>query len=144
MINLLAAFTPVAYTGAWASVVFLGICGVFTILPGLIHSFLPDGGAETIARLQLGDQRDLVIGTFAWAGATQIVWGMAMLAVALKYRMLVPLFLLLILLERSLLVTRWWLLGPTVSGHHPPEHYVSAVMLPVLVLFLVLALRRSA
>jgi hypothetical protein len=143
MINLLAALMPVAYTGAWASVVFLGICGVFTILPGLIHSFLPDGGAETIAGLRLGDHRELVIGTFAWAGATQIVWGVAMLAVALKYRMLVPLFLLLILLERSLLVGRWWLWRPGVSAHHPPEHYVSAALIPVLVLFLVLALRRA-
>lgn len=143
MINLFVALLPVAYTGAWASVVFLGIYGVFTILPGLIHSFLPDGGAETIAGLQLGDQRDLVIGTFAWAGATQIVWGVAMLAVALKYRMLVPLFLLLILLERTLLVARWWLWRPGESTHHPPEHYVSAVLLPAIALFLVLALRRA-
>jgi hypothetical protein len=143
MINLFAALMPVAYSGAWASVVFLGSYGVLTILPGLIHSFLPDGGAETIAGLQLGDQRELVIGTFAWAGATQIVWGLAMLAVALKYRMLVPLFLLLILFERSLLVGRWWLWRPGVSVHHPPEHYVSAALPPVIVLFLVLALRRA-
>jgi hypothetical protein len=143
MINLLAALMPAAYTGAWASVMFLGIYGVCTILPGLIHSFLPDGGAETIAGLQLGDKRELVIGIFAWAGATQIVWGVAMLAVALKYRMLVPFFLLLILLERTLLVARWWLWRPSVSAHHPPEHYVSAALLPVIVLFLVLALRHA-
>jgi hypothetical protein len=144
MINLFAAFTPVAYSGATASVIFLGLCGVLTIVPGLIHSFVPDGGAETIAGLRLGDQRELVIGTFAWAGATQIVWGLAMLAVALKYRMLVPLFLVLILLERSLLVGRWWLWHPAAVAHHPPEHYASLAMLPLLVLFLVLALRNSA
>ena len=92
--------------------------------------------------MTLGDDRSTVIGTFAWAGATQIVWGLAMMAVALRYPTLTPLFLLLILLERGLLVTRWWILAPPSSGHHPPEHYTSLVVIPLVALFLALALRR--
>jgi hypothetical protein len=144
MNSLLPALSLSAYTGYWASVVFLGLAGILTIVPGLIHSFLPDGGAESIARLKLGKQRDVVIGTFRWAGATQIVWGLAMLAVAFRYPMLTPLFLLLILVERSLLVTRWWLLKPPGKSHHPPEHYASAVLLPVVALFLALSLLGRA
>lgn len=141
---VLPAPTHASYAGAWASVIFLGLCAVLTIGPGLIHSFLPDGGAVSIAKLQLGENGDTVIGAFVWAGATQIAWGLAMLAAALRYPTLTPLFLLLILLERSLLVSRWWVLHPPASGHHPPEHYTSLVMLPLLMLFLVLSLRTRA
>lgn len=140
-----ALFPPsskAAYAGSWASVIFLVVFAVLTVGPGMIHSFLPDGGAESIAGMTLGDDRSTVIGTFAWAGATQIVWGLAMMAVALRYPTLTPLFLLLILLERGLLVTRWWILAPPSSGHHPPEHYTSLVVIPLVALFLALALRR--
>jgi hypothetical protein len=137
--GLSAAFFQVSYSGHVASLVFLGLCGVLTVVPGLIHHFLRDGGAESIAGLALGEQRELVIGVFGWLGATQISWGLLMLSVALHYQMLAPLLLLLILLERSLLVLRWWV-RERGARHRPPEHYASLVMLPFGVLFLVLAL----
>ncbi|MCK5911117.1 MAG: hypothetical protein KAG62_14315 [Caulobacter sp.] len=122
--------------------IFLAVFSVLTVGPGLIHSFLPDGGAESIAGMTLGEDRETVIGTFAWAGATQIVWGIAMMAVALRYPTLAPLILALVLLERILLVVRWWIVSPPSSGHHPPEHYTSILILPLLALFLTFALRR--
>lgn len=142
MSGLFPPSTKAAYTGSWASVIFLGVFAVLTVGPGMIHSFLPDGGAESIAGMTLGDDRETVIGTFGWAGATQIVWGLAMMAVALRYPTLTPLFLSLILIERALLAARWWILSPPSSGHHPPEHYTTLVFLPLFVLFLALALRR--
>ena len=143
MSGLLAAFLQASYSGHVSSLVFLGLCGVLTVAPGLIHHFLRDGGAESIAGLTLGEQRELVIGVFGWLGATQISWGLLMLAVALHYQMLAPLLLLLILLERSLLVLRWWV-RDRGAGHRPPEHYASLVMLPFGVLFLLLALPGHA
>jgi hypothetical protein len=80
---------------------------------------------------------------FAWAGATQIAHGIVTLVVALRYRTLVPLFLLVSLVERILLSVSGWVRHVPVSGHHPPEHYASLVSLPVILLFLWLALRRS-
>jgi hypothetical protein len=35
------------YTGAPVAAYFLTLAGVLTIVPGLIHAFLPDGGAAT-------------------------------------------------------------------------------------------------
>jgi hypothetical protein len=137
--GLLPAFLQASYSGHVSSLIFLGLCGVLTVVPGLIHHFLRDGGAESIAGLTLGEQRELVIGVFGWLGATQISWGLLMLVGALHYQMLAPLLLLLILLERSLLVLRWWVRDRGVR-HRPPEHYVSLVMLPFGVLFLLLAL----
>ncbi len=78
------------YRGAVASAWFLGLLAIGSIIPGCIHYFLPDGGAEVIAGLDLGAERSLVIGVFAWMGATQIPYGLAQLAVATRYRSLVP------------------------------------------------------
>jgi hypothetical protein len=66
-----------------------------------------------------------------------------MLAVSLHYQMLSPLLLLLIVLERSLLVWRWWV-GNRGLRHRPPEHYASLVLLPVGGFFLSLALTKNA
>ena len=40
------------------------------IIPGMIHSFLPDGGAGTIARLDLSHNPTMIFAMFAWAGAS--------------------------------------------------------------------------
>lgn len=82
---LLETLFRVSYKGHYAALVFLGICGVITLIPGLIHHFKHDGGVESIAGLSLGDQRELVIGIFGWFGATQISWGLLILAVSLHY-----------------------------------------------------------
>lgn len=131
---LLPRSTNADYRGARSAAWFLGLAAVLTMAPGLIHSFLPDGGAETIAGLDLGDRRDLVVGVFAWEGAT--------LAVALRYRPLVPLFLALLILERGLMTVQAWLLKP--AAHHPPEHYASPVTVVLAAVFLWLSLRRAA
>jgi len=141
--GLPGALFQAGYVGHVSSLVFLGLCGVLTLVPGLIHHFFRDGGAESIAGLELGEQRELVIGVFGWLGATQISWGLLILAVAFHYQMLAPLLLLLILLERSLLVLRWWV-WQRGARHRPPEHYASLALLPFGVVFLVLALLGRA
>jgi hypothetical protein len=103
------------YAGARTSAWFLGLAALLTIGPALIHSFLPDGGAQTIAGLQLGASRDVVIGVFRWEGATQLALGLAMLAVALRYRTLVPLFLILLILEHGLMALQGWGAQPAVE-----------------------------
>lgn len=134
--------TNADYTGhPWAPR-FLLLAAVLTLVPGLIHSFLPDGGAGVIAGLDMGDRRDLVISVFRWQGATQLAFGLALLAAALRYRSLTPLFLVLILVERGLMALHGWILSPPASGHHPPEHYGSVVAVVLAGLFLALSLRR--
>lgn len=125
-----------------AARIFLGLLAVLTIVPGLIHSYLPDGGAGVIAGLDMAGRQESVTGLFAWKGATQIAFGLGILAVVLRYPTLTPLFLLLVLLERCLLAARWWIYAPPSSGHHPPEHYTGFVVIPLTLLFLILALRR--
>ena len=143
MNGFLPPSTNINYRGSRYSAWFLALYGIFWIVPGIIHSFLPDGGAGTIAGLDLSHNPTLIFGMFAWAGATQIAHGIVTLMVALRYRALVPLFLFVSFIERLLLSWSGWIKHVPVSGHHPPEHYVSLVLLPVILLFLSLSIRRS-
>jgi hypothetical protein len=137
---LLPPSTNDRYGGSIGSARFLTLVSVLTILPGMIHVFLPDGGAGTIAGIDLGPAAPVIIALFAWAGATQIVFGIVGLVVSLRYRDLVPLMLSLIVLERLLHALDGWLLK-TGTGHHPPEHYAVLIVLPLLVLALAGSLR---
>jgi len=133
LVSFLPPSTNAHYTGAPLAAHFLTGVGVLTIAPGLIHTFLPDGGAGVIAGIDLSGNGAAVIGVFAWAGATQIVWGTTLFVASLRYRSLVPPLLALLLLERSLIALNLWLLKPSPSGHHPPEAYATLVTLPLLI-----------
>lgn len=134
------ASTNDQYRGTAASAWFLGLLALGSILPGGIHYFLPDGGAEVIAGLDLGASHALVVGVFAWMGATQIPYGLAQLAVSVRYRTLVPLFLALALIERTLAAIAGWITKGAGASHHPPEHYAVAVLVPLIAIFLALSL----
>jgi hypothetical protein len=139
--SLFPPSTNADYRGARSAVWFLGLAAMLTLAPGAIHSFLPDGGAGVIAGLDMGNKRNLVIGVFRWEGATQLASGTCMLAVALRYRPLTPLFLLAVIIERGLMSLQGWILTPPADGHHPPEHYASPVTVALAAVFLALSLR---
>jgi hypothetical protein len=143
--RIFPASTNADYLGNPIAAWFLTLVAIGTIGPGCIHAFLDDGGAVRIAGLDLPPgSRTLVIGLFAWAGATQLVWGLSMLAVSLFYRSFVPLFLALIFVERSIIALNQWIFKPGEGPHHPPEAYVTLVAIPLVAVMLVLALRRRA
>lgn len=138
--GLLPASTNAAYGGSGLSAVFLGLCAAGSLIPGLLHYGLPDGGAGVIAGVDLSTRRETIVGVFAWYGALQIPHGLAQLAVAVRYRNLVPLFLALVVLERGLVGLDAWF-GRGAGGHHPPEHYTTVAHTALAVVFLILSLR---
>lgn len=140
---LLPPSTNDDYRGARASAWFLTFASLATIIPGLIHSFLPDGGAGVIAGLDLSTSRRTIISLFAWAGATQIVWGAMLLLISVRYRSLAPLALALLAIERTMHALNAWVLKTGDTGHHPPEHYASVASVPVILIFMMLSLRRG-
>ena len=140
--SLLPPSTNSQYEGAQAAASFLTLLAVFTIVPGLIHTFLPDGGGGVIAGLDLSHSGPTIIGVFAWAGATQVAWGTMLLVGSLRYRNLVPLLLSLVLVERTLIALNIWLLKSVGGAERPPEAYGTLVLLPLIVGALVLARRR--
>ena len=142
MAALLPDSTNHAYDGSLVSAPGLTLLGLLTVVPGTIHAFLPDGGAGVIAGLDLTHNATTIIGVFAWVGATQIVWGLTMLAVSWRWRSLVPLLLALILIERLIIALNQWLLKPGAGPDRPPEAYATLVVIPAVAVLLMLALRR--
>jgi hypothetical protein len=130
--------------GSLASVWFLGLYGLLELGTGCVHYLLPDGGAGVIAGLDLTANKHTIIGVFAWMGALQIAYGLGIVAVAFCYRPLGPLFLGLGLLERLLMSVAAWVTKPSPTGHHPPEHYASLLLIPVLAVFLAMAMRSRS
>lgn len=139
--GLLPPSTNDAYRGSLLAAHFLALFGILTIVPGCIHSFLPDGGAGTIAGLDLGPCGGVIVALFAWAGATQIVFGIVMLLASLRYRSFVPGVLLLVAIERGLHLTHAWSGSGGAGGHRPPEHYAVLVGLPLILVAFALSLR---
>ena len=138
---LLPPSTNPDYSGSRFAAWFLTLSGVMNIVPGMIHYFLPDGGAGVIAHVDLSTRADVIIAAFAWYGSIQIPFGILMLIVSLRYRSFVPLVLLLTILMHALSGFAAWFWKSAMGHHHPPGHYGSIVWTVLGVVFLILSLR---
>jgi hypothetical protein len=135
--------TNADYHGAKISAWFLMFAGVMQFIPGCIHYFLPDGGAGVIAGIDLSTRGDTIIAIFAWFGALQIPFALLLFTIGWRYRSLIPLGLLALVIETGLMAYDAWFGKASLSGHHPPEHYGSPVVALLGLYFLVLALVRA-
>ncbi len=74
-----------------------------TIVRSCIHMFKDDGGAQSIATIPLDTYTnggaEAVIFLFAYWGLSQVMFGLLYLIVALKYKSLIPLMYLSLILE---------------------------------------------
>ena len=130
------------YRGAKISAWFLMFVAVTEFIPGLIHYFLPGGGAGFIAGIDLSVRGATIVAVFAWFGAIQIPFALLLFVIGLRYRTLVPLGLMAVILARALAAIDGWFLKGAATGHHPPEHYASTLTVVLGLIFLFLALRE--
>lgn len=82
--------------------VFTVIAGISTVR-SLIHLLAPDGGAGSIAGINLAKagQSGTIFGFGLW-GSSQLLYALVQLVVASRYRSLVPLMYMLLILETLL------------------------------------------
>ncbi|MGO4882987.1 MAG: hypothetical protein ACLP59_19525 [Bryobacteraceae bacterium] len=117
--------------------VFMAIAVISTIR-SLIHLLAPDGGAGSIAGMDLSvTGASGIVFAFALWGSAQLVYALIQLAVAFRYRSLVPLMYVLLIVETLLrmLVGR---MKPVTFAHTPPGAIGNYVMLPLAAMMLVL------
>ena len=122
--------------------VFAVIAMVSTVR-SLIHLVAPDGGAGSIAGMDLSvPGANGIIFAFALWGSSQLIYALVQLAVAFRYRSLIPFMYVLLILETLLrmLVGR---IKPVTFAHTPPGAIGNWVILPVAAVMLVLSLRRT-
>ena len=74
------------YRGAKISAWFLMLVAVTEFIPGLIHYFLPDGGAGVIGGVDLSVRGETIIAVFAWFGAIQIPFALLLFVIGRRRR----------------------------------------------------------
>ena len=119
---------------------FLVLCAVQGTVRAGIHMLAPDGGAHSIAGLDVdveGGQN--LIALFGQWGAVQMLLAVIYWAVILRHRQLVTLMLWVIALDRLL---RWFegQIKPLVVSAPPPGAWATWIMGPLSVLALALAI----
>ncbi len=123
----------------WTLYLFILVAVIGTVR-SCIHIFSPDGGAGSIAGMEMAvTGANEVIFAFALWGAEQLVYVLIQWAVILRYRSLVPLMWGVQILETlgRMLVGR---IKPVSFAYTPPGAYQNYIYLALAVLMLALSL----
>ena len=119
--------------------VFVVIAGISTVR-SFIHLLLPDGGAGSIAGMDLSVAgAPGIIFAFALWGSAQLVYALVQVVVALRYRSLVPLMYVLLMIETLLRVLVAHM-KPVTFSHTPPGAIQNYLYVPLAALMLALSI----
>ena len=127
------------YRGKKLALIGFYVLTAISTVRSLIHFLSVDGGAGTIAGLDLSAGRENIIFVFALWGSSQLILALVQIAVALRYRSLVPAMYGLLLIETLFRM----FVGVTrisVIDGIPPGGYANYIMLPLCVVLLILSL----
>lgn len=114
----------------------LAVVAVLSLIRSLIHLLAPDGGAGSIAGLDLSVAgAEGIVFAFGLWGSSQLLMALVQLAVVLRYRALVPAMYVLLILE-ILLRMLVGQIKPATFAHTPPGAVGNEVILPLAVVML--------
>lgn len=143
--TLLPAAADNEIRGARIPVRLFTLIALVSAVRSCIHLLAPDGGAGSIAGMDLSvTGADGIVFAFALWGSAQLIYALIQLAVAFRYRSLVPAMYVLLFVETALRM----LVGhmkPVRFAHTPPGAIANYVFLPLsaaMALWCVLSARR--
>jgi hypothetical protein len=109
---------------------------IVSTVRSFIHLLAPDGGAGTIAGMDLSVAgADGIIFAFALWGSSQLLFAIIQLLVVIRYRSLVPFIWLMLALE-VLLRELVGVMKPVTFAHTPPGAIGNQVLLPLALVML--------
>lgn len=124
-----------------AAAVFLLVTFV-TIARSCIHILAPDGGAGSIAGIDVSvESGSSIVSLFALWGLSQLLMGFVYSVVFFRYKSLIPFMYLLLIIEYSGRMVLG-ILKPPVVSHVPPGAIGNYVMVPLACIMLFLSLKR--
>lgn len=118
---------------------------VFTVVRSLLHIFLRDGGAQSIATIPLDSYsfaaQAAVIQIFSLWGLSQLITGLLQALIFFRYNNLIPLVYASLVLEYSgrLILAK---AKPIVLNGVAPGGLANYFLIPLFILLFVLSLRR--
>ncbi len=119
------------------------IYAIISTVRSVIHLLAPDGGAGSIAGMDLSVAgAEGIIFAFALWGSSQLLFALIQLLVVIRYRSLVPLMYVMLILEILLreLVGR---MKPVTFAHTPPGAIGNQLLLPLAIVMLGITLWSS-
>ena len=130
-------------TGLWL----FALITLVTVGRSLVHIFAPDGGAQSIATIPLDqfttDGANTVITVFALWGQSQLLIAIVFAVVVLRYRSMIPLMYVLILMEYAGRIA----IGfgkPLVTIDTPPGATGNLVFIVLSIVGLIISLKTEA
>jgi hypothetical protein len=110
---------------------------VMSFVRSCIHTFAPDGGAGSIATLDLSQGAENIIFAFGLWGVSQILYAVIQLAVAFRYKTLIPFMYVILFFETA---GRMWVghTKPPIYAQMPPGGISNYILLPLTALMLFL------
>jgi hypothetical protein len=131
---------PTRYGGPAVALWITTVLLVVITMRSLVHLFLPDGGAHSIATIDTSVAGgDNIVAIFGQWGAIQLLLVVALWVLLLRYRGLVPFILCVLLLEPFLRAISGHL-KPIVTLGTAPGAALNWVVVPVVAVTLYLAL----
>ena len=117
-----------------------------TIVRSLIHVFALDGGAQSIATIPLASYSAQAAATvilmFSLWGLSQLLMGIVYLGVYLKYKSLIPMMYVLMIVEYAMRIVIGQM-KPIITMGTAPGSIGNWIMVPVCAILLALSLIRG-
>lgn len=135
-----------AFKGMAPAKYILFIIAVFTAARSLIHVFLPDGGAQSIATIPLGsfpqNAADTVIYLFSVWGMSQLIMWLLYILVCFRYRSLIPLMYIFVTFEYAMRIVIGHM-KPVITSGTAPGEIGNYVLIPVAIIMFFLSIARE-
>jgi hypothetical protein len=106
----------------------------------LVHVFSFDGGANSIAGLDLTAGSANIVFAFALWGSSQLILAFFQILVCVRYRKIIPFMYFMLFVETLLRMLVGAMKEPVIDGI-PPGGYANYVMIPLVLIMLWLSLR---
>lgn len=111
---------------------------IMGLLRSCVHLFAQDGGAGSIAGINLDVAgASGIVSAFSLWGSSQLIYSLIQLVVFLKYKTLIPLMYVFIVLEYSLRIFVGHI-KPVTFLHTPPGQIGNYLLIPLALLMLYL------
>ena len=124
------------YSGSRIAYWFFVLLSIVSFGRSLIHFLAPDGGAGTIAGLDLSLGKENIVFAFGLWGLSQAIYAFIQLLIAFKYKNLIPLMYVILILET---LGRMFvgIIKPPILFHTPPGGTANYIILPLAIIMLI-------
>jgi hypothetical protein len=118
------------------------LLAIVSTVRSMIHFLAPDGGAGSIAGLDLSRGAENIIFTFSLWGLSQLIYAFIQLLIAFRYRILIPLFYLILFFETLGRMAVGQMKPPVLLHGIPPGGIANYIILPLSIIMFIISMKK--